>query len=67
MQQHSPEVNTLQVVHQLLQLRRRVESFQAVGCNNLLQLAHQALLCSRIEATCENAFWLLVGVLTPFR
>lgn len=48
-----PEVNTLQAVNCLLQLLRWVEGLQAIGCNNLLQLAHQALLSTSVVAACS--------------
>lgn len=47
MKQVVPEVKASETIHHLLKLLRRVESLQAVGLNNLLQLGHQPLLrCS---------------------
>lgn len=46
-----PEVKAGEAVHKLLELLRGVESLQAVGLDDLLQLGHQALLRCRVAAT----------------
>ena len=46
-----PEVKAGETIHELVKLLWRVESLQAIGLNDLLQLCHQSLLRCSIAAT----------------